>query len=439
MSVTTRTVEPNTGRNPPAPAGHSANRGLTGRTGRANKRRAVRCQICGSTNTKPGLDLGHQPVSDLILSEGELNRPETFYPMQLYHCLECGLTQLGYIVDPKIVYKNFPFVSGTTQTATRHLQSLPKQLVELQGLGPQSFAVDIGSNDGTLLKGYLPFGVRFLGIDPAGDPVRIANDQGLETLHAFFNEQTANDLLPRYGQADAITACGVFGHIADLAGLMNGVRKLLAPRGVFATDSQYWLDMIVRGHYDNMFHQHLRYYSMRPLIQLHRQYGMEVFDVERSDVYGGSIRVFACHTGDYPVSQRVRDLVSLEEHERLYDVGTYERFAGQVAERKRKLFDGVYRLVAQGKKVVGLGAPAKASTVCNYCRIGRDLVEYVTEVNPLRVGKYLPGVHIPIVDENDMFNDKRPADAGILFAWNYYDEIVPKLRQRGFTGEVLLP
>ncbi|MEP6917964.1 MAG: class I SAM-dependent methyltransferase [Acidobacteriota bacterium] len=429
-----RMTEPNT-----APDPTPSSRGLTGRTGRGDRRRAVRCQICGSANLVPGLDLGHQPVSDLILSRAELNLPETSYPMQLHHCVDCGLTQLGYTVNPKVVYKNFPFVSGTTQTATRHLQSLPAQLVALQGLGPQSFAVDIGSNDGTLLKGYRPSGVRFLGIDPAGDPVRIANADGIETLHAFFNDATAADILSRYGQADAITACGVFGHIADLAGVMQGVSTLLAPRGVFATDSQYWLDMVVRGHYDNMFHQHLRYYSLRPLIRLHQQYGMEVFDVERSGVYGGSIRIFACRTGDFPIGERVRNLVALEEQEQLYDPATWERFARQARERRRALFDQVYRLVSEGKKVIGLGAPAKASTVCNYCRIGPDLVDYVTEINPLRVGKYLPGVHIPIVAEQDMFDDPRPADAGILFAWNYYDEIVPKLRQRGFAGEVLLP
>lgn len=414
------------------------NSGLLGRAKREDTPRPVRCQICNSP-TVPGLDLGHQPVSDLILSYSQLNQPETFYPMQLYHCPECGLTQLGYIVNPKVVFKHFPFVSGTTQTATHHLQSLPKQLVKILGLDRQSFAIDIGSNDGTLLKGYLPYGVKFLGVDPAGDPVRIANEQGVETLHTFFNETTAEYVLEHYGEADAITACGVFAHIADLSGVMKGVRKLLAKRGVFATDSQYWLDMVLKLHYDNMFHQHLRYYSMKPLIYLFRQYDMDVFDVERSEVYGGSIRVFSCHTGDYPISIRVKKLLALEEKEKLYDETTYEKFARKIEERRQKLFDSVYRLVAEGKKVIGLGAPAKAATVCNYCRLGPDLIEYMTEVNPLRVGKFLPGVHIPIVDEQYMFEDNRPADAGILFAWNYYNEIVPKLRKRGFQGEVLLP
>jgi hypothetical protein len=412
--------------------------GLTGRARRGDVARSVKCQICGSA-TVPGLDLGHQPVSDLILSRAELNQPETFYPMRLQHCPECGLTQLSYTVNPKVVYKNFPFVSGTTRTATRHLQSLPRQLVELMGLDGTSFAVDIGSNDGTLLKGYLPYGVKFLGVDPAGDPVRIANEQGIETLHAFFDKATAEYVLERYGPSQAITACGVFAHIANLTGVMKGVKKLLARRGVFATDSQYWLDMVLRLHYDNMFHQHLRYYSMRPLIHLFRQYDMDVFDVERSDVYGGSIRVFSCHAGEYPISDRVRDLVALEERERLYDRDTHETFARRVEERKRKLFDDVYRMTSTGKKVIGLGAPAKAATICNYCRLGPDLVEYVTEVNPLRIDMFLPGVHIPIVDEAYMFEDPRPADAGILFAWNYYDELVPKLRQRGFAGEILLP
>ena len=171
----------------------------------------------------------------------------------------------------------------------------------------------------------------------------------------------------------------------------------------------------------------------------HRQYGMDIFDVERSDVYGGSIRVFACHAGDYPVSSRVTDLLALEEEKKLYDERTYREFAHLVWNRRKRLFHDVYQLVSQGRKVIGIGAPAKATVVCNYCRLGPEFIDYLTEINPLRVGHYLPGLHIPIRHENDMFEDERPADAGVLFAWNYYDEVVPKLRKRGFKGTILLP
>jgi len=404
----------------------------------SNRIRPVRCQICRSPAI-PGLDVGPQPVGDLVLSRAQLNRPETFYPMQLHHCPRCGLTQLGYLVDPRIVYRNFPFVSGTTRTATRHLQSLPPQLVEMLGLTPSSFAVDIGSNDGTLLKAYLPYGVRFLGVDPSGDPVRIAREQGIPTMHAFFAEDVVDQIVAEHGRSDAITACGVFGHIADLAELMRAVKRLLAPGGVFATDSQYWLDTMVGRHYDNMFHQHLRYYSMRPLIHLFASYDMEVFDVERSEVYGGSIRVFAAHAGDRAVSPRVADLQRAEQDARLYESDTFEGFARDTAGQRQRLFDAVHAHVRAGRKVIGIGAPAKASTVCNYCRIGPELIDYITEVNPLRMDKYLPGVRIPIVDEERMFSDARPADAAVLFAWNYHDEIIPRLRQRGFGGEIILP
>jgi len=166
---------------------------------------------------------------------------------------------------------------------------------------------------------------------------------------------------------------------------------------------------------------------------------MEVFDVERSEVYGGSIRVFSCHRGKYPISERVERLLEIEEQARLYDPVINQKYAGDVTQKRDALFDRVYRLKSEGKKVIGLGAPAKASTVCNYVRLGPNLLDYVTEINPLRVGKFLPGVHIPIVDEERMFTESRPADAGILFAWNYRDEIIPKLRSRGFEGEVLLP
>ncbi|MGH9022449.1 MAG: methyltransferase domain-containing protein [Acidimicrobiia bacterium] len=421
----------------PVRTARAGTRPLPGRA-RIGKARPVRCQVCAA-ETQPGLDLGHQPVGDLVLAPGDLNEPETAYPLQLHHCYECGLTQLGYTVNPRIVYKNFPFVSGTTATATRHLQSLPPRLVKMLGLGEHSFALDIGSNDGTLLKAYRRFGVPFLGVDPSGDPVRIANEAGIPTLHAFFNTDTAESILSAHGQADAITACGVFAHMADLDGVMKGVQRLLAAGGVFATDSQYWFDMVQRGHYDNIFHQHLRYYAMRPLIRLFANYGMDVFDVERSDVYGGSVRVYSCHAGDFAKSRRVARLVADESRAELYEPSTNERFARTVQERRDRLFDAVYRLRKDGRRVIGIGAPAKASTVSNYCRLSSDLLDYITEVNPLRVGMFLPGVHVPIVEEDRMFADDPPVDAGVLFAWNYYDEIVPKLRERGYTGDILTP
>jgi hypothetical protein len=220
---------------------------------------------------------------------------------------------------------------------------------------------------------------------------------------------------------------------------MNGARLLLKRGGIFATENQYWLAMVQQGHYDNIFHQHLRNYSLRPLIRLFADYDMDIFDVVRSEIHGGSIRVFSCHRGDHPIHERVTALLALEESEKLYEPAANERFAARTAAKRQKLFDDVYARVRAGQKVIGIGAPAKASTVCNYCRLGPEMVEYITEVNPLRVGRYLPGVHIPIVEEAWMFRDPRPADAGILFSWNYYDEIVPKLRAAGFQGDVICP
>ncbi len=412
--------------------------GIPGRQRRHDQPRPVPCQICGN-HTEPGLNLGLQPIGDDVRSRRQLNQPETLYPLQLHHCYHCGLTQLSYIVNPKIVYRNFPFVSGTTQTARQHLQTLPPQLVEMGGLDEKAFALDIGSNDGTLLQAYRPFGLRFLGVDPAGDPVRIANEAGIPTLHAFFNRQTAEHILAEYGPVDALSACGVFAHIADLRGVMEGAKLLLSPKGIFATDSQYWLDTMQRGHYDNIFHQHLRYYALKPLQYLFDLYDMDIFDVQRSEVYGGSIRVFSCHRGAYPISERVTDLLALEEAQQLYAPETNARFTAEIEARRQRFFDAVYQRKRDGQKIIGIGAPAKASTVCNYCRVGPELVDYITEINPLRVGMFLPGVHIPIIEEAHMFDDPEPADAAILFAWNYYDEVVPKLRQRGFQGEILLP
>jgi SAM-dependent methyltransferase len=396
------------------------------------------CQVCGGVDLIAGLDLGHQPAADLLAPE-ELRGPETLYPMQLFLCADCGLCQLGYVVDPEIVWRGFSFISGTTRTATQHLQGLAGELVSRLGLDDQSFAVDIGSNDGTLLAGYAEAGVGVLGVDPAELPIRAAIERGIPTWHAYFDEQTAERIVDEHGQADAISAAGCFAHIADLAGVMKGLQVLLKHSGIFCSDNQYWLDVFRRRHYDNVYHQHLRNYSLKPLVRLFADYGMEVFDVQRSEVYGGSIRVFAGWQGDWEVSPRVSELLELEHEAGLYDPAKFESFAVTVGEQRDRLFDVVYQHRSAGRKVVGIGAAAKAATVCNYCRLDRDLIAYITDVNRLRVGKHLAGAHIPVVDEQWMFDDPEPADAGILFAWNYRHEIEPKLRQRGWRGELIEP
>jgi len=416
----------------------SKRNGLPARRNLGVRPSAVRCKICGS-KTYPGLDLGSQPVGDLMLTRADLRKPETIYPMQLFHCTDCGLTQLGYIVNPAVAYKCLPFVSGTTNAAAEHLQTIPGELVELGGLGPQSFAVDIGSNDGTLLKAYRPFGVRTLGVDPSAIPARIANEAGILTLHAFFNEESAKAVVAEHGKADAISAAGVLAHIADLDSVMGGIALLLKPTGIFVSENRYWLSMLQTGHYDNMFHQHLRYYAVRPLARLFERFGMELFDVTRSLAHGGSFRVFACFKGAYPIHERLELNRINEEDANLYDPETVMDWALHVDSRRRKLQDKLWELKREGKKVVGIGAPANASTVCNYCRLGPELLDYITEINPLRVGKFLPGTHIPIVDEEQMFTDPHPSDAGVLFAWNYSHETIPKLRERGWQGEVIVP
>ena len=416
----------------------SASKGLPARRATGERIPAVRCKICGG-KTYAGLDLGAQPAGGLILTRADLRKPETFYPLQLFHCLDCGLTQLGYVVNPAVVYKFLPFVSGTTQAATKHLQTIPEELAQMGGLGPSSFAVDIGSNDGTLLKAYQPFGVRTLGVEPSAIPARIANEAGVMTLHAFFNEETAKLVVVEQGQADAISAAGVFAHIADLDSVMRGIQILMKPAGMFVSENQYWLDMVRTTHYDNIFHQHLRYFAIRPLARLFARFNLEIFDVLRSEVHGGSFRVFACFAGAHPIHARVAQVMMEEEAARLYDPITTTEWALSIDARRRNLRERVWALAQAGKKVIGIGARATASTVCNFCRLGPEMIDYITEINPPLVGRFLPGVHIPIVEEEQMFSDPRPPDAAILFAWNDYDEAIPKLRKRGWKGEVICP
>jgi hypothetical protein len=286
------------------------------------------------------------------------------------------------------------------------------------------------------LENYLSHSIKVLGVDPS-EAAKLAKEKNVPTLPLFFNEENAKKISGEHGKASVITATNVFAHIKDLNSIMVGIKELLAEKGIFVEESHYIFDLIQKMEYDSIYAEHLRYYSLKPLIQLFENYGMSVFDAERISTHGGSLRVFACLKGAFPISENVSKILKEEEDFGLYDFETYKNFAEKVSVEKEKLVSLITKIKKEGHVIIGLGAPAKGNTLLNYCKFGTETIDYLAEMPNLKVGKYSPGMHIPVVDEKRMFEDQ--PDYAILLAWNLKDFIVPKIKEKGFKGKIIVP
>ena len=396
----------------------------------------MRCHICKAENLERFLSLGHQPPSDAFLKYEELERPEISYPLDVFFCPTCSLVQLGYAVDPEILFRDYVYNTGTNNALRANFKELVDEIIKAYSLKKDDFAVDIGSNDGTLLENYVSHGIRVLGIDPSS-ATTIALKKGIPTDVTFFNENEAQTVAERDGKPKIITATNVFAHVKELDSFMRGVTTLLAPDGVFISESGYVADMIEGMQYDSIYHEHLRYYSVTSLAVLFERFQMEIVNVEQIPSHGGSIRVYAARKGAHPASPSVQKLVSMEKQKGYTALPIYTKFAKDIAKTKHALLGIIFGLKKKNHRIAGIGAPAKGNTILNYCKLDTDMIEYLAEKSALKIGLYSPGMHIPVVDESRLCEDQ--PEAALLLSWNLADELIPKFQQMGFRGKFIVP
>jgi hypothetical protein len=396
------------------------------------------CQACGATDLELVLDLGHQPPCDSLLTAAQLREAETAYPLRFLRCTVCSLGQIDYAVPPEVLfYAEYPYRSGITPTLANNLRSTGFKAIEKFALKPGDLAVDIGSNDGTLLSGFKDKGLRVLGVEPT-NIARIANQNGIPTEQTFFTEQVAQDILGRHGPARVVTAANMFAHVEKLGSLIRGVESLLGDGGVFISESHYLVDMLETVQYDSIYHEHLKYYSLKSLIRVFSQYNFTITDVDRIENYGGSIRVYAVKGRGRAVSPTVTALLDEEQSKGIYTGAPYRAFAERVRKSKFDLQRLLVEAKASGKTVVGIGCPGRSSTLVNYCGIDADTMPFIAEQSTsLKLGLVLPGKHIPIVDEARIF-EKQP-DYALLLSWHYWRPIVKKLRDKGLKSKIIIP
>jgi len=396
------------------------------------------CQICASEELELIIDLGHHAPCDSLLSKEQLSQAEKLYPLRLCRCLKCGLVQIDYVVPPEeLFYPEYPYRSGITETLSRNLQSTAISLVNEYDLKAGSLAIDIGSNDGTLLQGFKSQGLEVLGIEPTNIAM-LAIQNGIPTVQEFFGEALADNIRREFGQAAVITAANMFAHVSDLGNLIHGCSELLDDEGLFVTESHYLLDMIQTVQYDAIYHEHLKYYSLKSLMVLMGEYDFTIIDAERIPNYGGSVKVIARKGKGYGPSERLQALLEEEESAKLDDPQTYSDFREKILRSKVELQNLLVDLRRKNKQIVGIGCPGRASTLLNYCSIDVDLLPYIAEqASSLKLGLYLPGKHIPIVDEKVIFEEN--PEYSLLLSWHYAKPIIKKLRAKGLKSKIIVP
>lgn len=383
------------------------------------------CRFCKSKNLVKFLDLGKQPLAGGFLTKEQFSS-EKFYPLELYICKECLLVQVLDVIDKETLFKEYFYLSSVTKTLSQHFEDYAKILFEKFLKKQNSFLVEIGSNDGVLLKPLNKLGVKTVGVEPAKNVAKIAQSSGIEVVNDFFTEAVASEIANGYGKADIITASNVFAHIDDLDEVMRGIKILLKDDGVFVFEVHYLLNLILEMQYDMVYHEHMNYYSLPPLVKFFEKFGMEIFDAEMIPMHAGGIRVYVRNVGkrNEPVSENIEKLLALERQNGLHELETYKIFSQKVRKSKEELLKLIANLKIKGNKIVGYGASGRANTILNYCGINSKILDYIVDASPLRQNMCTPGTHIPIVSEEKFRSDK--VDYAIILAWPYSKEIMEK-------------
>jgi hypothetical protein len=394
-----------------------------------------RCQVCDSPRLDPVIFIGYLPPVNAMPPIGTRPAEQPAYPAQVLRCLDCQLVQLGLIVDPAILFPpEYPYTSSTTKILRDNFAELSREVAALYPLNSSDLVVDIGSNDGTLLSNFSSRGPVF-GIEPtqAGE---LANQRGIPTLISFMNRQAVRTAISRKGKAKLVTATNVFAHIEDIHEIVDCILELLTDNGIFVSESHYLVSLIDTLQYDTIYHEHLRHYSLTSLKRLLEMHGLEVIHARRIPTHGGSIRVYAARAGKYPISKSIGEVLTMEAAELTLE--KLRSFRSRVVQTKLDLYSLLKEIKARGQRIYGIGAPSRASTLINYVGLDDGILDCVLEIQgSYKIGKYIPGTLIPVLEEARLFQDQ--PEYALLFSWHIGAELMPKLVSCGFRGKFIMP
>ncbi len=388
-----------------------------------NIRNQELCRLCKSKQLASVLKLASTPPANAFVSREKLNISQEKYPLELFYCQDCYHVQLLEIVDPSELFGNYVYVSGTSPVFINHFFQYAKQIIEKYKPNRDSYVLDIGSNDGTLLKCFKDFGYQVIGVDPAKEISIKANNDGIFTVNDFFNLETSNNLKKQYGEASLITANNVFAHCDDLSGMTDAIYNLLSEKGLFVFEVSYLVDVFEKNLFDTIYHEHLSYHSVTPLIKFFRSKNMELIDVSRVETHGGSIRcVVKKSQNNLNIKDNVNDFVTLEKDLSFNEKDTFLKFSKKISDKKYELLALIKKIKANKKSIIGYGAPAKATTLMYEYGLNNDILDFIVDDSSWKQNLFSPGLHIPIYSSSILETHK--PDYILILAWNFADSII---------------
>ncbi|MFC3175198.1 methyltransferase domain-containing protein [Novosphingobium bradum] len=381
------------------------------------------CMVCSSDRLYEFIDCGDQPNGNNFLFPEDVGQEVTF-SLAMMVCQDCWEVQISEFPPQELLFTNHPYLTGVNEPVVRHFRQLAPHVIAKLGLQENDLVIDVGCNDGTLLKAFAANGMRVLGVDPSERPGKVARAQGVTVFQQFWNHETGKSLRQLGIRPEVITATAVFYHVPDLHDFVAGLNEVMGPNSFFVVQGVNLLDLIERAEFDHFYHEHSCIHALAPLTRLFGQHGLRIQDVEFSPIHGGSFILYVCREENpLPTTPAVAEAIAAEQHAGLNRLETYQAFAARIEHNMATLKRLLEQLKADGKTVYALGAPVKGSTVLNYAGIGPDLVEKVTEVNELKVGRVTPGTHIPVVAEASV---TEAPDYYLVLAWNFIDFLVEK-------------
>ena len=397
-----------------------------------------KCQICENEKLELVIDLGNQPLADKLRPISENVTKETSYPLVQVWCSNCGLNQLNYICPSEVMFGNdYNYKTGVTKELVEYQAAMAAELTHTLGLDNGDLVCDLGSNDGTLLRGFLDQGVQVIGVEPT-DIADVANEDGIPTIRMPFGEAAANLVIKKFGKVTLATATNVFAHVQKLGDFLRGLDLVLKDDGWFCFENHYLGSILGGSQYDTIYHEHLRSLSVSALVCLFEQYNFSVLQISQTTRYGGNIRVLVRKGRHNQIDGSVSKLLDSERELGFFKSSTYKNFRENAQDTKIGLIQALITLKKEGKSVAGYSLPARAMTLINYVGIDHELVPYIVEQpSSLKLDKFVPGTRIPVIS-NDCLETKKP-DYLVVFAWHLKDEILSHLRERGIKGTCIFP
>jgi SAM-dependent methyltransferase len=390
------------------------------------------CRSCNADGLVPILDLGRSPLANALLSKDDLAKTEETFPLDLVFCPKCTLLQITETVPPEKLFRDYLYFSSFSDTMLKHAEAIATRLADSEKLGEKSLVVEIASNDGYLLQNYAKRGIPVLGIEPAVNVAKAAEERGVKSITEFFDK----DLAKKLDHADVIHANNVLAHVADLNGFVEGIATVLKDKGVAVIEVPYAQDFIDHCEFDTIYHEHLCYFSLTALDHLATRHGLAIRDVERIPIHGGSLRLFLSKNVERGKSTKT--LLAEEKKRGMDDVAYYKGFAERVEKLKAKLVETLEELSDQGARIAAYGAAAKGATLLNYFGIGKNRIAFVADRSTHKQGRYMPGVRIPIVPPSKLLESQ--PDFVLLLTWNFADEILEQQKEyRAQGGKFIVP